>query len=633
MGLLTDIIKGRIKQHDAKETAERDNIAQGYYAALQTGLQNRTLTPEQLEHYVKQMKNLYGKSKDTKGMFDEYGGLIGNMLKAPWYQKSQQPQQAQAPGGQPSPPSEEPPPVIGEKPPQTEQAPSGAASAKLPPPPMGQAPAEGVPSSGPSGPGALVPNWAESDRRKREAEEQARQAAFESRTQQLGKVKGMEGLTPGEESYLLTDKFTPPTHQPLIRSIPGNKLAGQIDAFGNEIDPKLSYTQSSTGDLFPERSKTSAQTKWVQRPGSEDPELATISSEGGFVDIQGNPMPPNTKATAAPSQQRLYSAVQGYYMYHRGQGRSDAEARALAGEDFRRVQGAHLGRLEQQAAIDQVASRIGMGKGFPKETSPSKREGAREPVESKHPIGTRALPSPTRAKSPTGLTPGEEEDVAYYLGRIMGTQAGGGKAASVRSIRGQQALSKITGLNPMALNAELAGDKATAKALTQAVEVAGAFGRVQETLKAHGKVLIDAARAYDPSGSPLANRSWQWLQRNAAAHPELQRYLLALNAVQREYARLIAGGVQSRAMLPVSSEEKGEAVLRADATLQDILASVDQLRIEADTEQAAFDEQIKGLKERMSSGKIGQALEGKPSSSAASKTSSPRPQIKILKVE
>jgi hypothetical protein len=102
----------------------------------------------------------------------------------------------------------------------------------------------------------------------------------------------------------------------------------------------------------------------------------------------------------------------------------------------------------------------------------------------------------------------------------------------------------------------------------------------------------------------------QWLQQNASSHPELQRYIIALNAVQREYGRLVAGGVQSRAMLPVSATEKGEQVLRKDATIKDVIAAVEQLKIEADTEQKAFQNQIAGLRSKLGSGAIGEASRG-----------------------
>jgi hypothetical protein len=310
-------------------------------------------------------------------------------------------------------------------------------------------------------------------------------------------------------------------------------------------------------------------------------------------------------------RQDSYGSFGNYYRAARGRGMNEEEARESAAQKVDQEFNVKLSRQEQQIGIDAALSGIG---GVPPREGPSKPSTAPGAPSPSQPPTPASAPTPTRGATPApspAQSPGSDQDrenITYYLSSVLGVQPkAGGKAAGVRSLKGQEALAKLTGLSPMQLNAELVGDKATAKALMQAMEVSGAFGRVQETLKAHGQVLLDAAKAYGPGNTPIVNKTYQWLQDNLTAHPELTKYSLALNAVQREYARMVSGGVQSRAMLPVTTVEKGEAVLRRESTLADILAAVQQLKIEADTEQKAFGNQIEGLKDKLKTGAIGTA--------------------------
>lgn len=321
----------------------------------------------------------------------------------------------------------------------------------------------------------------------------------------------------------------------------------------------------------------------------------------------------------AKIRQDSYGAFGNYFRAERGKGRSEEDARRIAGEMVEKEWGVKLGRQEQQIAIDAALSGIGGGAVKPPAAGSAPPPGASSPGGASP--GAKALPAPTPSKAPTssalpqksaitGLTPTDEDDIRVFFGSLVGNIKGGGKAQQVRVQKGLNTLGRLTGLDPLTLNAELANDKATAAALAEAVKVAGAFGRVQETLKAHGQVLLDAAKAYGPGGLPLANRTIQWVQQNVTADPSLQKYLLSIQAVQREYARLVSGGVQSRAMLPVAAQEKGEAVLRPDATMGQLAAAVEQLKIEADTEQKAFSRQQEDLKEKLRSGPIGSAVTG-----------------------
>ena len=351
--------------------------------------------------------------------------------------------------------------------------------------------------------------------------------------------------------------------------------------------------------------KHNLQAGWAKPPDGKTIAVRIDPQDPGkvFNANTGQPVPEGTEQynpseVTAQMRQDSYGSFGNYYRAALGKGMTAEQARAEAASKVDREFNVRLERQEQNIAIDQAISGIGGGG-----SAPSASTGG----------GGGPKPAPTSKldtkNTPSGLTPTDQDNIDTYLGDLLGTMKVPTKG-SARKIAGMRALARITGLDPMALNAALVEDKATGKALAQAVEVSGAFGRVQETLKAHSDVLLKAAQDYGPGGIPLANRTVQWLQQNASSHPELQRYIIALNAVQREYGRLVAGGVQSRAMLPVSATEKGEQVLRKDATIKDVIAAVDQLKIEADTEQKAFQNQIAGLRSKLGSGSIGEASRG-----------------------
>ncbi len=376
------------------------------------------------------------------------------------------------------------------------------------------------------------------------------------------------------------------------------------------------------------KGKYNLQKVTVRRPGSESVEdaYADPRNPGRLISFTGEELPEgtvsvNSAAESAKTRQDSFGEFGNYYRAARGQGMAESDARKYAGDLVFKKLGVTLGAQEQNMAIKGELSGIGGGASLPTPPSGSPTPPTPRAAAPGAP-GAPGAPKPNAAppKASSGLSDKDRGFVNQYLGQLTGIMpaGAGGQAGQVGSKRGMTILANLTGLDPMSLNAELSENKGLAKSINDAIQVSAAFGRVQETLKKHGQVLIDAAKAYDPTGYPLANRSVQWIQENAAAHPELQKYDIALAALQREYSRLIAGGVQSKAMLPVSAEEKGTKIIRRDATMADIVATVQQLKVEADTEQAAFGQQIDDLKGRQRNSPVGQAVAGggnQPSSS------------------
>lgn len=405
----------------------------------------------------------------------------------------------------------------------------------------------------------------------------------------------------------------------------------RYDSQGAPMDGSWNHTIEPDGNERWEKkaeAKTNLQPGWAKTPDGNTVAIRVDPRNPGRVlDANtGQPVPEGTKQynpseVTAKMRQDSYGSFGNYYRAAKGANPnlSDEEARKVAGQMVDKEYGVRLSGQEQNIAIKGIESGVGGGASAPSGT-PSAGTPKATP-------GSHAAGKPGAASKPA-VSSEDQNNISVFLDDVFGTSKAQGPARA-RVQKGREALSKVTGLPPTQLSAEVLGDKGTAKALIEAAQVAGAFGRIQETLKEHGKVLLDAAKANDATGSPLANRSIQWLEQNAAAHPELTKYIIALQAVQREYGRLIAGGAQSRAMLPVSSGEKGEHTLRQDSTLADIAAAVQQLGVEADTEQKAFTQQQDSLKAKLSGGAIGGATGGGPGAKVLEKPGEKKSKTKV----
>jgi hypothetical protein len=328
-----------------------------------------------------------------------------------------------------------------------------------------------------------------------------------------------------------------------------------------------------------------------------------------------------------------------YYRAMRGRGMNDADAMRAAGDMVAQKYGVHLSRTQQQLIIDQLLSGVGGGGGLPPSARAPAGAGAGAPTAARPGAMTPPLP-PRRTTAAAaggtpltggGLTSRENEDVLYYLGTLTGTQKGLSKAAQVRAQNGLRTISRVTGLDPTTLTARLTETPALAKQIGETVQRSGAIQRLNNTIDAHGKVLEDVAKNVADSGSPLLNAPIREWRRRLAGSPELKRFDVARNEIQREYAYLTAGGAQSRAMLPVTTSQNMDKLLSDDVTIPEAAAIVDQIRIGARTEQQAMQKTVQDLQRQMMMGPAGQAT------GATGATTPPpaanRPQVRILSVQ
>jgi hypothetical protein len=220
-----------------------------------------------------------------------------------------------------------------------------------------------------------------------------------------------------------------------------------------------------------------------------------------------------------------------------------------------------------------------------------------------------ATPEQPSAKPP--LTDQEMQQVRLYMNTAAKTGGRGGGAAgagTVGALKGQRILEERTGLNPVTLPSEVAKYQGQLQALTFSVQQVEALTRLTKTMDKFGDRLITNGRKVMDSGSPFLNRPLRSIKASLVGDPALRQYLIDLNEVQREYGILTAGGAQSRAMLPVSVSEKMDDVIKGNMTLQEVIATIQELKASSQLAIDAGHEQQDDIQKRIAAGPLGRVF-------------------------
>lgn len=388
------------------------------------------------------------------------------------------------------------------------------------------------------------------------------------------------------------------------------------------------HIYASGGHLAPPK-PTRLSTAWAIPPGATDPVPVLIDpvNPGKILSVSGQEMPEGTKMVnpGVVGQERraqMYGEFGNYFRAMKGQGLSDQDASRKAGEMVSKKYNVQLSSTEmnialgqQRGAINADLSGVGIGGGgssAPPTGAPTPR-GAAPAVPQQQPSAPGAQQSPAApAAPPTSPLAFNDQELGYvnqFLGQLMGTMPGGrGAAGAVGAKKGMMLISQRTGLDPMTLQSYFVSNKAAGKQLAETIQRSGAIQRLNNTIDAHGKVLEDVAKTVQDSGSPFLNKPIREWSRAAAGSPEYKRFQIAINALQREYAYLTAGGAQSRAMLPVNTTSTMEHMLSGDSTLAEVGAAVDQIRIEARKEQEAMKKTQGDIIGEMQGNPVGRAV-------------------------
>lgn len=300
----------------------------------------------------------------------------------------------------------------------------------------------------------------------------------------------------------------------------------------------------------------------------------------------------------------------------------------IAGADLQ----TSIGRIQQTGAIAGYESGIGMGQGFPAvpdNPNKGKETGSKPELTSKVPGGTAS----SRLRLGTGIpdgsaaTPGaakprltpkaataapgapgapkradnaNDRFVSMYLGSLFGDSGAMGGAAKVGVIKGREELKRVTGLTGVDFSMLEASTKDQRKAFSDTIQRAVATQRVNEVVQQFGEEVLIRAKSALQTGSPFLNKPIRFVLREAVGNPDLQRFLLALNGFQRQYSVLTAGSPQSRAMLPISVGEKVDKILDPNSTIEEVIASVEQVKIEGRREADGFKNAAKDVVDQIS---------------------------------
>ena len=348
---------------------------------------------------------------------------------------------------------------------------------------------------------------------------------------------------------------------------------------------------------------TNMKEAWVKKPGEDMLTKVWVrpgSNERIYADT--GDVVPEEVATVNPGQitakerENYYGSYGNYYRAAKGRGLSDEASKEKAGEMVQKEFGVKLSRQEQTIAINAELSGIGGG-------SSGVSGGSAAPSTPKN--GT-VLKSGAPA-SPAGKVrkPGElpvlstkdEGFVNMYLNSLFSNAAsgrGGGGAMAVGINKGMNILAKASGLSPIEFQTEQAIKKDGINAIADTYKRYNAVSRVGDLLEGFGENVEDLGKKAIATGSPLLNKAWKSISINTVGNPDLRQYMLALNAMQRQYGVLTAGGALSNAMLPVSVGEKVEELMSPNQTLAEAIASVAQVKKETEIEKAGYLKSIRG---------------------------------------
>lgn len=392
--------------------------------------------------------------------------------------------------------------------------------------------------------------------------------------------------------------------------------------------------------------------------GQEDQGLQILTFNprnpgAGFVDASGREYTKDEISdisNSPPAAQRLYGRPleisqyvqsKGYkigspeYNYYFGQ---------IAGADLQ----TSLGRTQQLGAIDTAQSGIGLGQGFPAiPQNPNPQEGAggnqapaAGPAQTGQPgptsttpgLGTGRPPAlppfnqvapgqqgaattpkqPLAPKAAATSTNPNDRFVSMYLSSLFSDAPVTGGAAKVGIIKGREALQKVTGLSPIDFSLIEASSKDNRTAMAQTIQRAVATSRVNEVLNEFGDETMKRAASALNTGSPFLNKHVRDIDVAAVGNPDLKRFLTALNGFQRQYGILTSGSPQSIAQLPVAVRNDVERIIDPNATLAEVIATVDQVKIEGKRETQGFKNSIQDTMSQISSG-LGGNKSGKTS--------------------
>lgn len=370
-------------------------------------------------------------------------------------------------------------------------------------------------------------------------------------------------------------------YQRLIKSgMPPQRAAEEANAFAAGRAAPSEHAPARPQKQFVELPDGTTALAWIV-PGEK----------GGTLAATGEALPDGWKPAAAPSgadARTTYAQLLRSLHDEHPDWTKDQIANA-AGTEFQKKYGVEIGKAEQQIAIREVLSGVGGGDYVPPAPSKPKLTPKTQGATPAAPGATQATPKPTLGQAKAQR---ESTDQSVYLADLLGNNKASGDEKT-RVIRGREIFKQATGLNPVEFEALAASDKGTAKAIIDTVEREASVQRINEVLNQFGDEAINRAKELSERepDAPILKKPIREITAQTAGNEAYRKFVIAYNGFQRQYSTLTAGaGGLSRAQLPVGIAEKVDHVLDPNATLADVIASVNQVKVEGKRELEGFNQ-------------------------------------------
>jgi len=182
------------------------------------------------------------------------------------------------------------------------------------------------------------------------------------------------------------------------------------------------------------------------------------------------------------------------------------------------------------------------------------------------------------ARIPT--SPVKQKNINEFIFRSLNPgMPGRDKYTSARMQDGLNSLMEQTGMSAEQLTTAIQERKDDFKALNQRIDQFRAYQTLEERLKADGGLLKQARRKLPDAklkvlNSAIVNGLTQ------VNDPEVNKYLVAVNALSRTYSIAVSNGFQSRAMPPVTNMQEANKLIGPALSTGAVDAIVDQLESE-----------------------------------------------------
>jgi hypothetical protein len=330
-----------------------------------------------------------------------------------------------------------------------------------------------------------------------------------------------------------------------------------------------------------------------------------------------------TRIREAPGpQSQLAAQMKSLYEANKATGMSDEQAMKEAGDYIRQNFLLGMEKKKQDIFIDSLLA----GLQTPAVTSPAAAAPATSPA-SQQPAPGETPAAPDTAPPSTRVAPfvqpkksggWELNDRGKIQANLLAQSlipGAGGSARSKQMLAGKAliipAIAKVTGKSDAEVNADMSDYHGELKASQDAAVWYGNLLRITNQIDQSGMLFLDAAKALNQVSPAILNSAWQaWQQNMTTGNPELDKYLLALNQLDRVYSVMTAGAPASRGMPPVDTTNHIRQLLRSNMTMKDAVAMVQQIGKEKGAEVRAYYGQASDLRNLIMSNSLSQALGG-----------------------